>query len=156
MAVQDAQERANLLELSAGTDARNSCWFIATSGETPWAPQGNLLNPVWREWLRKALWPGILSWSSWTTFLPFVRNRGELQKRMDPVNQWLLDMRFNGISTLMLHHTNKEGTQRGLLAGRTCRYFNSPEPPQRFMHPRTGPGLSSSSPSLGLSTGTFP
>ena len=31
----------------------------------------------------------------------------------DPVNQWLLELRFNDISTIMLHHVNKEGGQRG-------------------------------------------
>jgi 5S rRNA maturation endonuclease (ribonuclease M5) len=34
----------------------------------------------------------------------------------DPVNQWLLELRFAGISTIMLHHVNKEGGQRGTSA----------------------------------------
>jgi len=29
------------------------------------------------------------------------------------VNQWLLDLRFAGISTVFFHHTNKGGDQRG-------------------------------------------
>jgi putative DNA primase/helicase len=31
-------------------------------------------------------------------------------------NQFLIDLRFNGISTILLHHTNKEGKQRGASA----------------------------------------
>ncbi len=38
------------------------------------------------------------------------------KKDWDPINQWLLGLRFAGISTLMLHHTNKEGGQRGTSA----------------------------------------
>ena len=34
----------------------------------------------------------------------------------DPINQWLLELRFAGISTLMLHHESKEGKQRGTAA----------------------------------------
>jgi len=34
----------------------------------------------------------------------------------DPINSWLLELRFAGISTMMLHHTNKDGGQRGTSA----------------------------------------
>ena len=39
-----------------------------------------------------------------------------LKRDWDPVNSWLLDLRFAGISTVLLHHTNKEGGQRGTSA----------------------------------------
>jgi len=32
------------------------------------------------------------------------------------VNQWLLELRFAGISTIMLHHVGKDGSQRGTSA----------------------------------------
>jgi putative DNA primase/helicase len=38
------------------------------------------------------------------------------KKDWDPINSWLLELRFAGISTLMLHHVNKEGGQRGTSA----------------------------------------
>ncbi|SPD74180.1 conserved hypothetical protein [uncultured Desulfobacterium sp.] len=38
------------------------------------------------------------------------------KKEWDPINQWLLELRFAGITTLMLHHTGKSGTQRGTSA----------------------------------------
>jgi hypothetical protein len=31
----------------------------------------------------------------------------------DPINQWLLGLRFKGVSTLLLHHEGKSGSQRG-------------------------------------------
>jgi predicted ATP-dependent serine protease len=34
----------------------------------------------------------------------------------DPINQWLLDLRFMGVATLLLHHVGKEGDQRGTSA----------------------------------------
>ena len=38
------------------------------------------------------------------------------KKDWDPVNHWLLELRFAGIASLMLHHLSKEGTQRGTSA----------------------------------------
>ena len=38
------------------------------------------------------------------------------KKDWDPINQWLLDLRFAGITTVILHHTGKTGTQRGTSA----------------------------------------
>lgn len=34
----------------------------------------------------------------------------------DPINQWLLELRFAGISTILLHHLGKGGDQRGTSA----------------------------------------
>jgi putative DNA primase/helicase len=39
-----------------------------------------------------------------------------IKKDWDPINAWLLELRFAGIATVMLHHTNKEGGQRGTSA----------------------------------------
>ena len=39
-----------------------------------------------------------------------------MKKDWDPINQWLLELRFAGITSFMLHHTNKEGGQRGTSA----------------------------------------
>jgi len=38
------------------------------------------------------------------------------KKDWDPINQWLLELRFSGITTILLHHTGKGGTQRGTSA----------------------------------------
>jgi putative DNA primase/helicase len=38
------------------------------------------------------------------------------KKDWDPINQWLLELRFAGISSILPHHTNKEGGQRGTSA----------------------------------------
>jgi len=38
------------------------------------------------------------------------------RKDWDPINQWLLELRFACISTILLHHTGKGGQQRGTSA----------------------------------------
>ena len=38
------------------------------------------------------------------------------KKDWDPINAWLLELRFAGIATVMLHHTGKGGSQRGTSA----------------------------------------
>jgi AAA domain-containing protein/CHC2-type zinc finger protein len=38
------------------------------------------------------------------------------KKDWDPINSWLLELRFAGIATIMLHHVNKKGGQRGTSA----------------------------------------
>lgn len=50
----------------------------------------------------------------------------------DPINQWLLDLRFNGISTLFLHHTGRKGWQRGTTGREDNIDFS--------IHLRTPPG----------------
>lgn len=42
----------------------------------------------------------------------------------DPVNQWLLNLRFSGIATILIHHEGKKGTQRG-TTGREDNIDNS-------------------------------
>lgn len=64
------------------------------------------------------------------------------KQEWDPINAWLLDLRFAGISTVLLHHEGKEGKQRGTSARednidisinlqKPCNY--SPEEGARFI-----------------------
>jgi len=39
-----------------------------------------------------------------------------IKKDWDSINQWLLNLRFSGISVVMFHHTGKGGDQRGTSA----------------------------------------
>jgi predicted ATP-dependent serine protease len=38
------------------------------------------------------------------------------KQEWDPINMWLLDFRFMGVATILLHHVGKEGDQRGTSA----------------------------------------
>ena len=77
-------------------------------------PKANLLNHKWRAGIKEL----SLDWSIKLLILDNLSSLclgyDEYSKlEWDPVYQWLLDLRFSGLSVIMLHHTNKEGGQRG-------------------------------------------
>jgi putative DNA primase/helicase len=80
-------------------------------------PRANLLSERWREKMRAILTArGIKLWVA-DNLASLTRGIDENSKRdWDPINQWLLELRFAGISTILPHHTNKEGGQRGTSA----------------------------------------
>jgi putative DNA primase/helicase len=49
-----------------------------------------------------------------SSLCPGIEENSKLE--WDPINQWLLDLRFSGLSVVMLHHVGKEGQQRGTSA----------------------------------------
>lgn len=80
-------------------------------------PRANLRNKKWREKMKAILTArGIKLWVA-DNLASLTRGIDENSKRdWDPINQWLLELRFAGISTILPHHTNKEGGQRGTSA----------------------------------------
>jgi hypothetical protein len=80
-------------------------------------PAANLLDENWRTWLKDELVKrDIKTW--------VLDNIGAVTPGLDensreawsPINRWLLDLRFAGISTVLLHHEGKAGSQRGTSA----------------------------------------
>jgi putative DNA primase/helicase len=80
-------------------------------------PRANLTNPDWRKKIKRFLLDkGVKFW--------VVDNLASLtsgidensKKDWDPINAWLLELRFAGIATCMLHHEGKGGGQRGTSA----------------------------------------
>lgn len=76
--------------------------------------KANLVSGEWRDAMKRILKTrGIKLW--------VVDNIASLaggldensKKDWDPINEWLLRLRFEGITTILLHHTNKAGGQRG-------------------------------------------
>jgi putative DNA primase/helicase len=80
-------------------------------------PRASLLNPKWRKTMQEFLLnQGIKLWVL-DNIASLSAGIDENSKRdWDPVNRWLLDLRFAGIAIILLHHTNKEGGQRGTSA----------------------------------------
>jgi hypothetical protein len=80
-------------------------------------PRANLLSENWRTKMKSILiTKGIKLWIA-DNLASLARGIDENVKRdWDPINSWLLDLRFSGIATIMLHHTGKEGSQRGTSA----------------------------------------
>lgn len=81
-------------------------------------PASNLLDEKWRAWMKEEvlLKRGIKLWA--------LDNIGAVTPGLDensregwsPINRWLLDLRFAGISTILIHHEGKGGEQRGTSA----------------------------------------
>jgi hypothetical protein len=80
-------------------------------------PRANLLNQRWREAMQTFLVEQeIKLWflDNLSTLSPNVDENSA--KEWSPINQWLLQLRFAGISTVLLHHVSKGGLQRGTSA----------------------------------------
>lgn len=80
-------------------------------------PRASLLNPRWREGMKQILLSkGVKVWviDNIASLTPGIDENSK--QEWDPINQWLLDLRFCGITTTLLHHEGKEGKQRGTSA----------------------------------------
>lgn len=74
----------------------------------------NLLSEKWRSVMgRILLTRGIKLWvlDNIVSTTPGIDENS--QREWSPINDWLLNLRFQGISTILLHHTGKGGAQRG-------------------------------------------
>jgi hypothetical protein len=80
-------------------------------------PRAHLANESWRVKMTAVLKTRKIKVFALDNLASLAAGLDENSKRdWDPINQWLLQLRFNGISTIMLHHVGKEGTQRGTSA----------------------------------------
>ncbi len=78
-------------------------------------PAANLLDEKWRAGMKDEvlLKRGIKLW--------VLDNVGAITPGLDenatkdwsPINRWLLDLRFAGVATILVHHEGKSGSQRG-------------------------------------------
>ena len=79
--------------------------------------RSNLLDETWRNTVKQILiTKDIKLWvlDNLASTTPGIDENAK--KDWDPINEWLLELRFHGISTILLHHTNKAGQQRGTSA----------------------------------------
>lgn len=116
MTVYDDLERIRDLKLN--TNREMPFYFYSDAYANHFGiPRAHLANTKWRELMK-----GILSARNiklWVidNLASLASGLDENSKRdWDPVNQWLLELRFAGISTMMLHHLGKSGAQRGTSA----------------------------------------
>jgi len=80
-------------------------------------PRANLLHDTWRSNMKRILTTRNIKLWVIDNLASLAGGIDEnVKKDWDVVNQWLLELRFAGIATIMLHHTNKEGSQRGTSA----------------------------------------
>jgi len=112
MVPSDLQDRIAELGINV-----NDCPFYIYSdafSNTLGLPRANLLSEKWRKSMHRILVTRkIKVWvlDNLVSCSPGIDENS--QREWSPINDWLLELRFKGISTIMLHHTGKGGTQRG-------------------------------------------
>ena len=112
----DVQER--LEKLNDESDFINPPYIYSNDfAELSGFPKADLYDAKWREGMKTMLLE--LEIKVWVLDnISSASTRGDENSKEDwnPINQWLMSLRFAGISTIVLHHTNKSGGQRGTSA----------------------------------------
>ncbi len=116
MAAQDTKDRLGALKPVSKSNPALYIYSDAYANSLG-LPRANLMSETWRDNMKNLLTTrGIKVW--------VIDNLASLtggidenvKKEWDPINSWLLELRFAGISTIMLHHVGKTGNQRGTSA----------------------------------------
>jgi hypothetical protein len=116
MTVQDDRERIETLNLDS--DRKNTLYIYSDAyANLLGLPRAHLNNEKWRQTMKRILTARKVKLWVVDNLASLASGLDEnIKKDWDPINQWLLELRFAGISTIMLHHVNKEGGQRGTSA----------------------------------------
>jgi hypothetical protein len=79
--------------------------------------RANILDSAWRSRVYDAVLNRdvkLLILDNLSSLAPGIDENEKMS--FDPVNRWLLELRFHGVATIMTHHTGKSGEQRGTTA----------------------------------------
>ena len=109
MAAQDMQRRAK--EINVGDNAIEQIIIYSDAFATSQGlKRANLLDDHWRDGMKRLMLDkGVKLWvaDNIASLTPGIdENKKEY---WDPINSWLLDLRFAGIATILLHHVGKSG-----------------------------------------------
>jgi hypothetical protein len=116
MTITDDHERIENLRLDS--ERENPLYFYSDAYANQLGlPRAHLANESWRKKMKQILITRKIKLWVVDNLASLASGLDENSKKdWDPINSWLLELRFAGISTLMLHHVNKEGGQRGTSA----------------------------------------
>ncbi len=116
MAVQDIQARYRGLN-PGGQQVAPLLFYSDAYMNSLGLPRASLLNKRWRQDVKALLNDLGVKVFVIDNIASLAGGIDENSKRdWDPVNQWLIDLRFSGITSILLHHVNKDGGQRGTSA----------------------------------------
>ena len=113
MAPQDTQERIFSQDQNGNKESPLYVYSDAYASSQG-LPRANLLNSEWRKsMLELLLFLKVKVWAidNIASLTPGIDENSK--QEWDPINQWLLELRFNGITSILAHHTNRAGGQRG-------------------------------------------
>lgn len=116
MTVTDDHERIENLRLDS--DREQPLYFYSDAYANQLGlPRAHLANESWRQKMKQILITRKIKLWVVDNLASLASGLDENAKKdWDPINSWLLELRFAGIATIMLHHVNKEGGQRGTSA----------------------------------------
>jgi hypothetical protein len=116
MLPQDIIERAN--DLRINVDRQNPLYIYSDAHAAHLGlSRANLTDESWRTEMKDVLIQRKVKFWVIDNIASLASGLDEnIKLDWDPVNQWLLQLRFARISTLMLHHLGKGGLQRGTSA----------------------------------------
>lgn len=112
MTGQDVQDRLRQLNIVT-TDPDFFIYSDALAQERG-LKKANIMDENWRLSYEKALINRHIKISVLDN-LASLSPSGDENTKLDyaPINQWLIKLRYHGITTILLHHVNKSGDQRG-------------------------------------------
>lgn len=116
MPPQDIVERINNLNLNS--ERKNPIHIYSDAyANLHGLPRAHLANESWRVKMKSILIAKKVKLWVVDNLASLASGLDENSKKdWDPINSWLLELRFAGISTIMMHHTGKGGAQRGTSA----------------------------------------
>jgi putative DNA primase/helicase len=79
--------------------------------------RASILDSVWRCFILDLIGEldvGLLVLDNLSALAPGIDENEKME--FDPVNRWLLELRFHDVATIMAHHLGKSGDQRGTTA----------------------------------------
>jgi hypothetical protein len=116
MTVSDDHERIENLKLYTDRECPLDFYSDAYANQMG-LPRARLANESWRQKMKRILINRKIKLWVIDNLASLASGLDENKKQdWDPINSWLLELRFAGISTIMLHHVSKEGSQRGTSA----------------------------------------
>ena len=116
MPVQDIQERLRYLRHSSDRKSPLYVYSDAYANHLG-MPRAHLASEEWRTKMKRILLAkGVKLWIVDNLASLTAGIDENIKKDWDPINAWLLELRFAGIATYMPHHVGKGGTQRGTSA----------------------------------------
>lgn len=113
------QERLRLLNLDRDVKEKPASLFIYPEAYAYriGLNRASILDATWRKRVADAvkdLEIKLLVLDNLSSLAPGIDENDKTP--FDPVNRWLLELRFNGVAIVMTHHTGKSGDQRGTSA----------------------------------------
>lgn len=116
MAVQDIQVRYRGLN-PKGQQVAPLFFYSDAYMNSLGLPRASLLNKRWRQDVKALLIDLDVKVFVIDNIASLAGGIDENSKRdWDPINQWLIELRFSGVTSILLHHVNKDGGQRGTSA----------------------------------------